>query len=125
MLDTDFCTINNEVFFIRTVLRIPIIDSKQPFEWGIWVSLSEKNLKRYKKVYGTDKELEEEPYFGWFSNDIKLYPECLGIKTRVHLQGGGLRPLLELDHENPHPLCQEQHNGITLKRAHAIIKTLL
>jgi hypothetical protein len=125
LLDTDFCVINNEAFFIRTVLRIPILDSKESLEWGVWVSLSEENFERYKQVYGTDEELDEEPYFGWFCNEIHIYPKCLGIKTLVHLQGGGQRPVIELDHENPHPLCQEQHNGITLKRAHEIIKTLL
>ena len=125
MLDTDFCIIDNEAYFVRTVLRIPIIDSKEHLEWGVWVSLSEKNFKRYRRVYGKDEELKEKPYFGWLSNQLGDYQDCLEIKTSVHLQGGGMRPLLELDHANAHPLCQEQHNGIALKRAHQIIKESL
>lgn len=121
-LKSDFCTINNETFFVRTVLRIPIVDSDETLEWGVWVSLSETNFKRYDKVFGTKGELDEEPYFGWLSNQLDGYPDCLEIKTRVHLQGGGRRPLLELDHDNPHLLCQEQHHGITLQRAHEIIE---
>jgi len=125
MLDSDFCIVDSEAYFVRTVLRIPIINSKEHFEWGVWVSLSEKNFKRYQKVYGTKAELDEKSYFGWLSNQIKSYPDCLEIKTQVHLQGGGVRPLLELDHINMHPLCQEQHNGITLERAHQIVKESL
>ena len=124
MLDSDFCVINNEAYFARTVLRIPIINSKESFEWGVWVSLSEQSFKRYQKVYGTKAELDEKPYFGWLSNQLQGYPDCLEIKTQVHLQGGSMRPLLELDHANPHPLCQEQHDGISLEKAHQRIKEL-
>jgi hypothetical protein len=124
-IDSDFCEIEKQDFFIRTVLQIPIIDTDQTFDWGVWVSVSAKNYQRYSKIFDTGKELKEKAYFGWFSNQIPIYPDCLGIKTNVHLQGGGLRPLLELDHTNPHPLCQEQHNGITVARAHEISDSLL
>ena len=124
-LDTDFCNVNNVAFFTRTVLKIPIIDTEEFLEWGIWVSLSKKSFNSYRKVYGTKMELAEEPYFGWISNQIKGYPDCLKIKTLVHLQGGGLRPLLELDHKNMHPLCQEQHTGITMERAHELVSLLV
>ncbi|MBL8159995.1 DUF2199 domain-containing protein [Candidatus Saccharibacteria bacterium] len=119
-LGSDFCTIDNQYFFIRVVLRIPIIDSEDSLEWGVWVSLSEKNFKRYGKVYGTDAELEEEPYFGWLANELPTYPDCSRIETYAHLRGGGLRPMLELNHDNLHPLCQDQHNGVSLGRAHEL-----
>lgn len=123
-LSSDRCIVDKNDYFIRGVIEIPIIDSKKNFHYGVWVSLSEKNFRRYNEVYGTKKELEEEPYFGWLSNQILGYPNTLEIKTLVHLQGNSLRPKIELDHTNPHPLCQEQHSGITMHRAHEIINTL-
>ncbi|MFZ1249396.1 MAG: DUF2199 domain-containing protein [Candidatus Saccharimonadales bacterium] len=124
-LGSDFCCIEGKSYFIRAVLQIPIIDSDQTLDWGVWVSLSETNAKRYSKVYGTPAELEEPIYFGWFSNILPDYPNTLNLKANVHLQGGNCRPLIELQHENDHPLCQEQHLGITLERAHEIIRSVL
>lgn len=120
-LTTDFCQINDEAFFVRCVLRIPIMSSDQVLEWGVWVSVSEANFQKYQKVFGTRKERKEEPYFGWLSNELPGYKNCLSIKTNIHLQGGGMRPLVELDHEDNHSLCQHQHGGITMKQAHQYI----
>lgn len=121
-LNSDLCWINGKDFFIRVRLEMPIIDTNQIFSWGVWVSLKKENFKKYIKIYGTKKELKEKPYFGWFCNQLPGYPDTLGIKTYVHLQGNKLRPLLELDHENSHPLCQDQHHGITMERVHEIIE---
>jgi hypothetical protein len=122
ILTSDLCVIDKKEFFIRVILEIPINDTDQTFSWGVWVSLSKENFFRYKKVFGTKKELKEKRYFGWFSNQIPGYPDTLKIKTSVHLQGGKLRPKIVLDHSDPHPLCQEQHNGITMERMHELIE---
>jgi hypothetical protein len=34
-LGTDFCIVNNEHFFIRVALKIPIIDTTETLEWGV------------------------------------------------------------------------------------------
>ena len=120
-LTTDFCQVHDEAFFVRCVLQIPIKESGQALEWGVWVSLSETNFRQYQKVFGTRKERKEEPYFGWLSNELPGYKNCLSIKTNIHLQGGGMRPLVELDHEDNHLLCQHQHGGITMKQAHQYV----
>lgn len=124
-LDSDFCVMNLEDgrhYFVRGLLQIPIQGTDEVFGWGVWVSLSEKNFHRYQKVYGTRRELKEEPYFGWLSNELPGYADCLGLKTNVCLQGGHMRPHIVLDHEDPHPLCQDQHVGYTLDRVEALIK---
>ncbi len=120
-LNEDICFIDGKDFFVRGVIEIPVIDGDQTFGYGVWVSLSKENFKKYVEVFGTKKELKEKPYFGWLSNQLSWYPDTLGIKTHVHLQGNKLRPKIELDHDNAHPLCQEQHNGITMERVHEII----
>lgn len=123
-LTSDLCKVHDAAFFIRVVLLIPITDNDEHFQWGVWVSLSEENYERYLAVFGSKKELKEEPYFGWFANQLPGYPDCTSIKTNVYFNGGGLRPEILLDHANPHPLCQEQHGGITMKRAKELLKIL-
>ena len=106
------------------MIEIPVLDNDETFNWGVWVSLRKENFKRYFEVYGTQDELKEKPYFGWLSNEIPIYPKTLNIKTHVHLQGTTLRPKIELDHSNDHPLCQEQHTGISMARVHEIIEAV-
>lgn len=121
-ISSDMCVINGENFFIRGIIEIPIINENKTFNWGVWVSLSEKSFARYMAVYKTEKELDEEPYFGWLCNKIPGYPNTISLKTSVHLQGNRLRPKIVLDHSDLHPLCQEQHNGITMHRVGEIFK---
>lgn len=122
-LESDTCVIlETESCFIRGVLEIPVIGSKDVFVWGIWITLSKENFKRYLELFKAEDVSEEKPYFGWFASKLKGYPDTLNIKTHAHLQNNGMRPKIELDHENQHPLCQEQHTGITMERVHEILK---
>ena len=121
-LTSDTCIINNQDFFVRGILEIPVIDGPRTFRYGVWVSLSEKNFKRYMEIFGTQKELEEPEYFGWFSNMLKGYEsKTLELKTNVRLQGGNNRPFIILEHTD-HPLSKEQHHGITMHRVREIIE---
>jgi hypothetical protein len=121
-LTTDLCVIENKHYFVRCNLEIPIVNSDIPLTYGVWCSVSKENFERYCSVYGTKKEFDEAPFFGWMCNQIPFYKDTLHIKCNIHLQGNSMRPLVELDHTNKHKLCQEQHNGITLERAHEIVK---
>ncbi len=127
-LSSDFCTLkidNEEHYFIRATLSIPIIDSNQTLDWGVWVSQKKENFKKYREVFGQSKKPAGEPYFGWLSNTLPIYPATSGIKSSVSFQEDGLRPVLQLDHGDDHPLCQDQHNGITPGRAHEFVDFVL
>jgi hypothetical protein len=112
-LTEDTCVIDDQDYFIRAVLEIPILDTEGKFGWGIWVSLSQEHFRRYLELGSGDLPAGEGPYFGWFSSRLPSYPETLNLKTHVHLQGHGNRPLIELEHTN-HPLARHQHHGIAL-----------
>ncbi len=123
-LTSDTFILNNESFFVRGVLELPIIDSDKVFNYGVWVSLSDENFKRYPEVDGTDLGLQDPPHFGWFANSIRGYPETLNLKTHVHFQVKEFRPKIELEHTD-HLLSIEQHHGITIQRVHEIVQPYL
>jgi hypothetical protein len=51
-------------------------------------------------------------------------PSTLNLKTNVHTQPVGLRPLVELE-PTDHPLAVEQRDGITVARVQEFAERLL
>jgi hypothetical protein len=115
-LSEDFCVLDGEHYFVRCILEIPIIGSAgQRFAYGVWSTLSEKNFRIYAETFDSGEQGELGPWFGWFSNRLKGYPDTLNLKNHVHPQHGRQRPWIELE-PTDHPLAVEQRNGITLER---------
>lgn len=117
-LEQEQCVIGGEHFFIRGRIVIPVTDAgpSTEFDWGVWVSLSRDNFARAQSLWTTPGREREQPYFGWLSTELPLYqPTTLMLKTHVHAQPVGRRPLIELE-PTDHPLAVEQRTGITLAR---------
>jgi len=115
---SDTCVIDNEDFFIRGVIEIPIHDYPNIFGFGIWVSQKRENFSIYRANFDSS---EIGPFFGWLCNSIPYYKQdTLFLKTMAHFRGEGLRPSIEIE-ETDHPLSGDQRNGITLKKAWQIV----
>lgn len=126
-LEQEQCIIKAEHFFVRGRLVIPVTDAAPgtEFDWGVWVSLSRDNFARALSLWTTTGREREQPYFGWLSTELPLYqPSTLSLKTHVHTQPVGQRPLIELE-PTDHPLAVEQRTGIMLARVQEIAETLL
>ena len=122
--NSDFFVIDEENYFVRGVIEIPILGHEQTFNWGAWVSLSEKNFKRMTELLNSDEREKEPPYFCWLCTALP-YPETtLALKTMVHTQPVGVRPKIELE-PTSHPLAVEQRHGITMERVQQIAERLL
>jgi hypothetical protein len=119
-LNEDFCVIDDEHFFIRGLLNLPIIGTDQNFGWGLWGSLSRENFKKVLAMYDDSERAKLLPMFSWLSNEIPEYPTTLNLKMYVHVQKPGCRPLFELEPTN-HPLSQEYQNGISSERVREIM----
>ena len=117
-LTEDTCVIDDEDFFIRGVLSIPVLDYERDFGFGVWVSQKLENFQRYLAEPDSD---EIGPFFGWLSTEISYYAEStLNLQTMAHFRGGGSRPTIELE-PTEHPLAVDQREGITLAKAWEIV----
>lgn len=122
-LNADTCVVDGEYFFIKGCLEIPVQGVEEPFSWGVWVSLSQENFKRYLELFDSPSRSNHGPYFGWLSAAIKGYPDTENLKTRVHLRDNGIRPYIELE-PTDHPLAVEQLEGISVERVADIFATM-
>ena len=119
-LSDDLCKIEHPEgtdYFARVVLEIPIHGVKEPFLWGVWVSLSQANFERYTSTWG--KHDESDSYFGWFSNRLPFYPDTINLKTKARPRNGNARPVLELE-PSDHLLSVHFQHGITVSVAQQI-----
>ncbi len=114
-LTSDTCVIDDEHFFVRGCLEIPVLGSSEPFVWGVWVSLSEEHFFHFQELLGVEERAQHGPFFGWLCSPPRPYPDSLNLKTQVHLRNHGDRPRVELE-PTEHPLALEQRNGITVER---------
>lgn len=115
VLGHDDCVIDDEHFFVRGCIEIPVHGEQEPFSWGVWVSLSEKSYRLWEQSFTSVSRSRLGPFFGWLNASLKPYPDTLNLKTRVHLRDDGIRPFIELE-PTDHPLAVEQREGITRKR---------
>ncbi len=114
-LTPDWCTIDEQSFFVRGCLEIPVHDESDPFIWGVWVSLSRESFEAFRNVFPEAKRSHIGPFFGWLRAHIRSYPETLNLKTRVRLRDEGTRPFIELE-PTDHVLAVEQRKGIDRAR---------
>jgi hypothetical protein len=116
VLSEDFCILDDEHFFVRSVLELPLVGaSGARFGYGVWTTLSRKNFDIYVSNFDSGCSSDLGPWFGWFSNRLKGYPETLNLKCQIYPQADRQRPLIELE-PSDHPLAIEQRDGITFER---------
>lgn len=114
-LTSDTCIVDDEHFFVRGCIEIPVHGENEPFVWGVWVSLSENSYEEFTNLFGVTARDDHGPYFGWLSAYLKTYPDTENLKTHVHLRNDGIRPYIELE-PTDHPLAVEQREGISVDR---------
>ena len=116
ILTEDFCVLNGEHFFVRCLLRLPIVAKPDvSLGFGIWSTLSRGNFDLYLDTFDSGEQGGLGPWFGWFSNRLRGYPDTMGLKCHVQPQADRQRPLIAIE-PTEHPLAVEQRAGITLDR---------
>jgi hypothetical protein len=112
-LTSDACIIRDQHFFVRGLIRVPIVGHAEHFEWGVWVWLSEENFWRTMDTWETPGRQAAPPMFGWLSTELPTFAQpTLNLRTLVHTQPVGFRPHIELE-PTEHPLAVEQRAGVT------------
>lgn len=123
-LGSDDCVIDDNLFFVRGCIEIPVHGFDEPFSWGVWLSLSEASFGEWVRTFDVARRSDVGPFFGWLNTQLSVYPETLSLKTMVHLRDDGIRPYIELE-PNDHPLALEQRNGISPERLARIYREVM
>ncbi|MES2316119.1 MAG: DUF2199 domain-containing protein [Pseudomonadota bacterium] len=123
-LSSDACVIDQEHFFVRGCLEIPVEGEAEPLSWGVWVSLNEADFKEWITTFDEAKRSDSGPYAGRLDAWLKPYPDTMGLRTMVRLRDDGMRPYIELE-PTDHPLAVEQREGISVARVADIYSIMM
>lgn len=124
ILTPDICVIDDQYFFLRAHLEIPIVGEADPFVWNVWVSVSEASFKAVADAWEDDDRVALGPFFGWLCTRLP-YPETPErLKTSVRLRPPGQVPTVEVE-PTDHPLAVEQREGMPIARVVEIAERLL
>jgi len=110
----DFCAIDGKSYYVRGCIEVPIIGHEERFAWGVWVSVSAASWNAIHAAWDQPDCADEPPCFGWLNAALKLYPDTINLKTKLHLRRDAV-PFIELE-PTDHPLAKEQREGITIDR---------
>jgi len=124
-LTNDLCVIDEEAFYVRCVLQVPVLGHEDTLEWGVWSSLSEANFLKYKETFDDTDQSKLGPMFSWFASKLPSYPSTLNLRCNVVPADNGQRPHIYFDPSQDHPLIAEIQNGISLERAIAFVEPML
>jgi hypothetical protein len=120
-LNEDYCAIDDQNFFVRGIILLPIIGTAQNFCWGVWGSLSRANFEVLLSNDADPGRVKIAPMFSWLSSQIPEYPDTLNLKMYAHVREGSERPHFELERTD-HPLSFEFYGGISPERVKQIMK---
>ena len=123
-LTEDGCVIDGEQFFVKGLLEIPVHGVREPFVWGVWLSLSESSFERYVALFHDGRRSAGTGFFGWLCNSVPHHPETQLLKTMLHVRAHPLRPWVELE-PTDHPLAVAQREGLSRTAAVALAERLL
>ena len=127
-IESDTCAIDDELFFIRGLLEIPILDVDEPCRWGLWVSQSKDSFSRY--VETMDQDQGGEGSFGWLTVTLPAYDRTAKdepweqLACNVNWQDNGQRPFFFNDTATPE-IYTDFVNGITWDRAVELARQII
>ncbi|HEY0291164.1 MAG TPA: DUF2199 domain-containing protein [Hansschlegelia sp.] len=124
LMNADLCVIDDENFFIRGHVEIPVIGSATPFIWNVWSSLSRTSYDVMIGAWEDEDRERQGPFFGWLNSDLPYEPNTLALKTNVHVRPRGTVPFFEIE-PTDHPLAVEQRTGVTIERVVEIAELFL
>jgi hypothetical protein len=114
----DLVSIDDEAFFIRGVVPIPVEGRDDPYCWGFWVKVAKEHFEEYERFFSVDPPRDHQGFHGTLANQTRyLPPTTLGSPVHVALRSGRDRPRIMLL-DDSHALAQQQAHGVMHDQVH-------
>jgi hypothetical protein len=112
----DYVVCNDEYFYLRCVLPLPIHDTSREYCLGVWVQVSPNSFNKVWELWDDDAQVSEPPFRGLLANNIHLNTGASNAEVMVQLTGPKTRPVVTVK-DVACSLYKEQQCGITIHRS--------
>jgi hypothetical protein len=113
-LADDFAVLDDERFFVRGLLELPVRDDGGRFGYGTWVEVPVRTFRKLMKRWNDPNQFT--PASCRLANDLPPYEHTVGLQATLQPVAPTRLPLVELD-DARHRLVDEQRSGITSERS--------
>ncbi|WP_417357994.1 DUF2199 domain-containing protein [Gallaecimonas pentaromativorans] len=113
---SDYYVCDDEYFYIRAILPLPVKDSGREYCLGVWVQVSEKSFNKIWDLWDDPEQDKAPPFKGGLANNVHLNSESINSEIELQLIGPTSRPRVSLV-DTKSTIYMEQQCGITVHRA--------
>ena len=89
----------------------------QPYNWGVWVELTESQYERVNELWSDPKQALEPAFPARVANVLPGYRDSTVLIGMVSLSDPANIPHFHLTGPRDHPLLRQQHGGVSQEQA--------
>jgi hypothetical protein len=121
-LGDDFAVLDDERFFVRGLLEIPIPDLEVRFGYGVWTEVA---MSDFQELLRRWRDPDQAPAVdSILANELAPYVATTGLAARLEPVSADRLPRVELA-DSDHPLVTDQRIGISAGRSDELAATVL
>jgi hypothetical protein len=122
VVSSDLCILDDERYFIRCVMTVPVLDCDDTIDYGPWVEIESQDFGRYAVHFNGGGHPSWVAAEGYLANAFPAHAHTtLGLNCMVRVASDkSQRPTVEIL-DDSHPLQAEQVTGVPLPRALEIV----
>ena len=125
IIGSDQCVVDQQTFYLRGCLEIPVLDTDQVFLWGLWASVWKDDYYEISECWEEEgRENRHGPFKARLANKLAVYPDTLNLQLTIHVRPVGERPLFVVDKAD-HPLAVAQRKGMSTEETQELVSRLL
>lgn len=121
-LADDFAVLDDERFFVRGLLELPIPELGDRFAYGSWVEVSMPDFQELMRRWHDDEQFDVVECT--VANELEPYRDTLGLCAALRATAPDKLPAIELA-DAPHALVHDQQAGISLDRSDELAAVVL
>jgi hypothetical protein len=121
-LADDFAVLDDERFFVRGLLELPIPGIDDRFAYGSWVEVSMRDFQELMRHWHDDEQFDAVDCA--IANELEPYRDTLGLRGRLRATSPDKLPAIELA-DAPHDLVDAQRRGISVGRSDELAAVVL
>ena len=119
----DWCVLDDERFFVRGLVELPVPALRDQFRFGAWVEVARDDFAKLGRLWHDPGGLRHPPFAATLANELRPYAGTAGLPVLLRLEDVERLPSIEvLDGE--HPLGRDQRDGVDEPAVHRLAATV-